>query len=669
MRANIIIRPYTQTLSILESMFACPAIGIDLGTTSSCVGVFQNGNVEIIPNAQGCRKTPSLVAFTDKEHLVGDAAKIQAVVNPTNTVYDVKRLIGCRFDDEVVQGDRQHWPFKVIESNKKPKVEVKCCGKVKQFTAEEISSMVLLEMKKTAEAYLGEKVTNAVITVPANFNSNQRQATINAGKIAGLNVMRLVSEPMAAALAYGLGKGVHRKRNVLILDLGGGAFDAAIMSIGSENFEMKAVGGDTHLGGCDFDSRLVDYCVRKFRQEHGGIDLATNAKAISRLRRACESAKRTLSLLEHASIEVESLFESIDFAVSISRRRFEELCSHLFDRMLNIIDKTLSDAKLEKTDIHEILVVGGSTRILKVQHLLQDFFVGCKFNKSINPDEAAAYGAALLASYQIDKKPLAMLEVTPLSLNAAVDGGAIKPLIESNTILPTKMTVDLIASFDDQRDVTLRVYEGGYAMTNAIKLLGTFYLLGVPLSPRANPRIGVTFAIGENGILHVSAVDKLSKKQISICVKDTSFLSEEQIEQMINETEKLKRKSEKQRSKMAARNMLEDYVFTIQSEIESDEVRQQISEEQRKSVRTLCENTLSWVDFNHDATKEEYELMRQKVESMYSSTMAVKNFARQQRFRRQDRATGIRTASRSSGPETRSHKTPKPLNHFMITYL
>ncbi|VDK24801.1 unnamed protein product, partial [Taenia asiatica] len=306
-----------------------PAIGIDLGTSFACVGIVQSGKVEIIANGQGYRKTPSYVAFKDREYLTGVAAKIQAAINPHNTVYDVKRLMGCRFDDEAVRSDRRRWPFKVVNSNGKPKIEVKCCGETKQFTAEEISSMVLLEMKGTAEAYLGEKVTDAVITVPACFNSNQRQATIDAGKLAGLNVMRIISEPMAAALAYGMGKKFAKQRNVLIFDLGGGTFDVSVMSIGNNKFEVKAVGGDTHLGGGDFDSRLVGYCVEKLKREQRGVDLTTNAKAISRLRKACENAKRTLSLLEHTSIDVESLHGDIDFSLSISRHRFERLCSKL----------------------------------------------------------------------------------------------------------------------------------------------------------------------------------------------------------------------------------------------------------------------------------------------------------------------------------------------------
>ncbi|VDK42309.1 unnamed protein product [Taenia asiatica] len=604
-------------------MAAGPAIGIDLGTAFSCVGVSRDGRVEIIANGQGYRKTPSYVAFTDNEHLVGNAAKIQAAMNSNNTVYDVKRLIGRRFNDEAVQADMKRWPFKVINSNGKPIIEVKHCGKTKQFTAEQISAMVLLEMKKTAETHLGEKVTNAVVTVPACFNGSQRRATIDAGKIAGLNVMRIVSEPMAAALACGLNKRIDSQRNLLILDLGGGTFDVSVISMVNEKFDVKAVGGDTHLGGGDFDSRLVNYCVETFRQEHGGIDLTTNAKAISRLRKACENAKRTLSMLERTSIDVESLCGDIDFSVSISRYEFEQLCSDLFERMLTIVDKVLSDAKLDKADVHEILLVGGSTRVLKLQHLLQDVFTGSKFIKSINPDEAAAYGASLLASDMVDKQSLMILEATPLSLNLAVAGGKLVKLIERNMKNLTKRTVIITTSFDNQRDILLRVYGGEHVVTNGNNLVGEFHLLGIPPSPRGSPRIDATFAVDENGVLNVTAVGMLADKRISVCTRDSGRLSEEQIELMVNEAEKLKQENEKQRSKMAAKNMLEKYISTIQSEMEDEEIRQKTSEEQRGNILKMCEDTLKLTDFDQDATKDTYEPMLKRVESVYSSIMAA----------------------------------------------
>ncbi|KAL5963723.1 Heat shock cognate 70 kDa protein [Taenia solium] len=607
-----------------ESISAGPAVGIDLGSTFSCVGVSRHGKVDIIANSQGYRKMPSCVAFRGEEHLVGVAAKNQAAMNPMNTVYDVKRLIGRRFDDEAVQSDMKRWPFKVINWSGKPKVEVKCYGKTKQFTAEEITSMVLLEMKRTAEAYLGEKVTNAVVTVPAYFNDSQRKATINAGEIAGLNVMRIINESTAAGLAYGLGKGIDRPHNALIFDLGGGTLDVSIMCIGNKQFEVKAVGGDTHLGGDDFDSRLVDHCVETFKQEHGGIDLTANTKAIGRLRKACESAKRTLSLLECTSIEVDSLYGDIDFSTPISRCQFEQLCSDLFERILTIVKQVLSDAELDKADIHEILLVGGSTRILKVQHLLQDYFSGSRLNKSINADEAAACGAALLASSMSDEQSPMIMEVAPLSVNLEASGGVIKTLIERNMKIPLKKTLLCATSSDNQRDMLLRVYEGGHEVTNGNTLAGEFRLLAIPPLPRGFTRIEVTFAIDENGLLNVSAVIMSSRKRKHIHVEELGHLSKRKIKQVMNESEELEQKNEKQRSKMTARNVLENYIFTIQSEMEKDEVRQEIPEKSRKKILMTCEKTLKRIEVDEKATKKDYKLMLKKVKSVCRPVVVVK---------------------------------------------
>ncbi|VDK46898.1 unnamed protein product [Taenia asiatica] len=615
-------------------MSAGTAIGIDLGTTFSCVAIFQGGRVEIIANSLGDRKTPSYVAFTDKEYLTGAAAKKQAEMHPENTVYDVKRLIGRRSHDEAVQSDMKHWPFKLINSEGKPRVEVKYCGKTKQFTAEEISSMVLLEMKKTAEAYTGKTVTDAVITVPAYFNSNQRQATINVGELAGLNVMRIVSEPMAVALAYRMGKRVDRQRNVLIFDLGGGTLDVSIMSVGNEKFEVIAVGGDTHLGGGDFDSRLVDHCVEKFKQEHGEIDLTTNAKAISRLRKACENAKRTLSLLECTNIKVESLYEDVDFSVSISRCQFEQLCSDLFDRMLAIVIQTLSDAKLDKADVDEVLLVGGSTRILKVQQLLQDVFCGSKFDRSINPDEAAACGAALLASNMIDEQSLVMQEVAPLSVKLKMQDGEIKTLTERNTKIPSKTTIAYTTPVDNNKTMSFWMYEGEQLVSNENNLVEKFIVQGIPPSRRRFLRIEVTFAIDGNGIIDVSAVDVISGLQMNVCARYTARLSERQIKQMKNKAGELKLENEKQRSKMAARNELESCIFTMQSKLEDDKIRQKMSKEQRSCTLEICEAVLKWVDLDQEATEEDYELMRKTVECACSPIIAPKQHSSQARKRR-----------------------------------
>ncbi|EUB54931.1 Heat shock cognate protein [Echinococcus granulosus] len=595
-----------------------PAIGIDLGTTFSCIGVFQDGKVKILANNLGYRKTPSYVAFRDKERIIGDAAKNQAAVNPTHTVFNVKRLIGRRFNDEAVQGDMRRWPFKVINSGERPKIEVKHRGVTKQFTAEEISSVVLLRMKETAEAYLGERVKNAVITVPACFNDSQRQATINAGKIAGLNVMRIINESTAAALAYGLDRRVDRQRNVLIYDLGGGTFNVSIVSIENENFEVKAVGGDTHLGGEDFDSRLVDHCVEMFKQEHKGRDLTTSAKAISRLRKQCENAKRTLSSAERTNIDVESLFEGINFSASITRRCFEQLCLDLFFRTLELAKKALSDAKLDMADVHEVLLVGGSTRIPKVQQLLQNFFCESKLNKSINPDEAAAYGAVLLASSLTDEKPLMLVEVAPHSLDLVTT-----TLIKRNTKIPTKTSEVFTTSSDYQSSMSFQVYEDGHTTANDNNLLIEFQLSGIPLAPCGVPRVQVTFAIDENGIFDVSAVDKSSRKQIDISIKNRCCLSEDEIEQVLNDAGRLKWEDEKQKSRMAAKIMLEKYIFTIKSKIEDDEVKQETSEEFRENVLTMCDTMLKQIDIDQMATKEDYELMHTKVESVCGPIMAM----------------------------------------------